>query len=276
MRSRGTRGGKREHAVLPKCECRLGKRVELPADASDPARIRQCQRRPDPSGVSGSRLSSAELRLTWRSLSRGPQAVDPRPLGSAATVASGLDLRLRSQGFQEMCPFPSGCRGQPVVPLLQQLSQLFPQRRQLVDPAVQLFQPLADQFANAATRCTTAISHVQDALQTRQREPHHERSLDEQHAVDRRTRILAISGRRPHRAWKKSFAFVVPKGIRADPSRSGDVTRSHRRRAHRFRTIVESPVRWSAIWNRKKSCTADSDSGSVVTMSTRPPAGVST
>src|SRR3954465_5621689 len=84
-----------------------------------------------------------------------------------------------------------------------------------------------------------------------------------------------MSRRRPMDARQKPFPFVMAQRIGADAGGTGDGLRCEEF-GHRDRTANESPVWCSLIWKLRNSCTASSACESLVTMFTRPPAGVST
>ena len=141
--------------------------------------------------------------------------------------------------------FGSSC--QPVVPISHEHAQFVSEREHFFNPSIQLFQALANENSNANARRATPIADRKYSFQVCEGETDYERSLNQQHAVDRSGRVLPVPGRGSGDSRKKSISLVVPKGIGADPSRLGDIARPHRHTAHRVRTVVGSPVLCSAI-----------------------------
>jgi hypothetical protein len=141
----------------------------------------------------------------------------------------------------------TGSRGQPLVPIGQEHAQFVAEGEHFLNPSIQLFQALANQTPNANARRPAFVADSKDSFQVCEGETHDERSLNQQYPFDCSGRVLPVPGRRSRDRRKKSLSLVVPKGIGADPSRPGDITRPHRDSAHRVRTVVGSPVLCSAI-----------------------------
>jgi len=140
-----------------------------------------------------------------------------------------------------------GSCGQPLVPIGQENAQFVAKGEHLLNPSIQLLQALANETSNAHARRAAQVAESQDSFQVCEGEAHNQRSLNQQHAFDRSGRVLSVPGRGSGDSRKKPLSLVVPKGIGADPGHSGDITRPHRHRAHRIRTVVGSPVLCSAI-----------------------------
>jgi hypothetical protein len=146
-----------------------------------------------------------------------------------------------------MCARSFASPRQPIVPISHEHAQFVSEREHFFNPSVQLFQALANETPNGNARRAAPIADGKYSFQVCEGETDYERSLNQQHAVDRSGRVLPVPGRCSCDSRKKSLSLVVPKGIGADPSRLGDITRPHRHTAHRVRTVVGSPVLCSAI-----------------------------
>ena len=139
------------------------------------------------------------------------------------------------------------CASETRVPFRQQLPQFAAQREQFFDAPIQPVEPLTHECPNAPAWRASSIPRRQDTPQIPERESHYERPLNQENAVDRGRRVSSISGKRSRDTRKQALSFVVPKGISADTRGPGDISRTHRPGVHRARTLVESPVPWSAI-----------------------------
>ena len=104
-----------------------------------------------------------------------------------------LDQWLRAERFQEVRLRSARRPGESGIPVRQQLLQHFPQRRELIDPAIQLLESDADELTDTSTRRPTAVPRREHALQILDREADDERALDQQHALDGRRRIPPIA-----------------------------------------------------------------------------------
>jgi len=168
------------------------------------------------------------------------------------TLSTGpLDRGPGPQAFEKMSARAIGSSRQRVIPFRQEHTKLVAQDAHLLDALIQAHEALANEGADAPARRTASVSRSQNARQVREGEPDHQRTLNEQHALDCGRGISSVSSRRSRDSRKQSLPFVVPKGIGAHARRSGDIARSHRHSAHRVRAVVGSPVLCSAIWNVK-------------------------
>ena len=194
---------------------------------------------------------------------------------SSPLAARTFNARSTAKRFQQVRSLPGRRLLQLGVPLLKQEPQLAAQRSELLDLSIQLVEALSDKLTDASARRAAFVADAEDAFQLGKRKSDDEGSLDQQHPLHGRGWLLPIPSRRSRDRREQSVPFIVPKGIRADSRRTGDLARPHRSLTHRGRTVAGSAVLCSAIWNFKNACTASSASRSEVTMLTRPPLAVS-
>jgi hypothetical protein len=88
------------------------------------------------------------------------------------------------------------CPRQFQVPVFKQGAQFFAQANEFLDTPIQFREALADKLTNISARGATFVAYAQDSSQVRERKPHDECSLDEQHSLNRRGRVSPIPSRR--------------------------------------------------------------------------------
>ena len=132
-----------------------------------------------------------------------------------------LDNSPASKHIEQVRSLSRRCIRQSPVPVRDERAQFVAESEQFLDPLIQLFEAVTHESPNADARRAALVPNCQHSFQIRERKPDDERPLNEQHAVNRGGRVLPVPGRRPCDSRKKPLSLIVPKGIGADPSRSG-------------------------------------------------------
>jgi hypothetical protein len=153
-----------------------------------------------------------------------------------------LDRRFAAKRLEQVRLPPAGRAAETRVPVRQERLQFVSQPEQSADALIQFIEALTHERANFPAWRTTFIPHREDVFQIVERESDDEGALNQEHSLDGRRRVLAISRCRTCDSRKESLALVVSERIGADPCRVRDISGPHQRAGHRVRTVVESPV----------------------------------